>query len=130
MTWKICPNCWQSNAAELASCRRCGASLEEVLVASKLAVPDRPNTTAPSAPATATKQHSYTNEELAEMLFQATSEIRQLKRELQSLKKSLPNSMILDRNLLKRALAIYGHMMLISVILSVLFFCFAQLLPF
>lgn len=51
------------------------------------------------------------------------SEIRELRHELQTLRTSLPNSMILHQNLLKRALAIYGHMMLISLIIGVALFC-------
>jgi hypothetical protein len=68
-------------------------------------------------------RNSFTNEELSEMLFQASAEIRELRRELRAVKTSLPNSMILDQNLFKRALAVYGHMMLISLIIGIPLFC-------
>jgi hypothetical protein len=80
-----------------------------------------------AVPAEAVERQLSTNEDLSVILFQATGEIQELRHELHSLQRSLPNSMILDQNLLKRALAVYGHMMLISLILGVPLFCLQML---
>ena len=74
-----------------------------------------------------------TNDDLIKQLERAESKIDQLQRRIDQLERlsgtaSLPKTMLLDENFVKRAFAVYGHVFVAGILIAVPFYCFIFLM--